>query len=72
MLHLQYTVVGTPCRRNCDKFEFLQTWRLARARVSEKQPAEVRVGPPLGAKASRSKIQKWFVIETAKNKFFRC
>jgi hypothetical protein len=34
---------------------------------SEKQHSEVRAGPPLGAKAlaSRSKIQKWSVTQTA-------
>ena len=47
--------------------EFQQTGRLARGRVSEKQPSEVRAGPPVGAKASRSKIQKWSVTQTAKN-----
>ncbi len=39
-------------------------------RVSEKQPSEVRAGPPgpLDAKASRSKIQKWSITKTAKFK----
>ena len=32
-------------------------------RVSEKQPSEVRALPPLGAKASRSKIQKWLLLK---------
>ena len=45
--------------------EFRQSGLLARGRVSEQQPSEVRAGPPLGAKASRSKIQKWSVTETA-------
>ena len=62
----EYTVVGTPCRRSSAEIEFRQTGRLARGRVSEKQPSEVRAGPPLGAKASRSKIQKWSVTQTAK------
>ena len=41
-----------------------QSGRLARGRVSEQQPSEVRAGPPLGAKASRSKIQRWSVTQT--------
>ncbi len=61
---LQYTVVGTPCRRSSADIEFQQSGRLARGRVSEKHPPEVRAGLPLGAKASRSKIQKWSVTET--------
>ena len=61
----QYTVVGTPCRRSSAEIEFRQSGRLARGRVSEEQPSEVRAGPPLGAKASRSKIQKWSVTQTA-------
>ncbi len=38
--------------------EILSIWSgfQMRGRVSEKQPSEVRAGPPLGAKASRSKI----------------
>ncbi len=55
---LQYTVVGTPCRPSSAEIEFRQSERLARGRVSEQQPSEVRAGPPLGAKASRSTIQK--------------
>ncbi len=53
-----YTLSAKQC---CGEIEFrqTQTGRLARGRVSEKQPLEVRAGPPLGAKASRSKIQKW-------------
>ena len=47
------------------EIEFWQSGRLARGRVSEQQPSEVRAGPPLGAKASRSKIQKWSVTQTA-------
>ncbi len=50
---LQYTVVGTPCRRSSAEIEFRQSGRLARGRVSEEQPSEVRAGPTLGAKASR-------------------
>ncbi len=62
----QYTVVGTPCRpQSSAEIEFRQSGRLARGRVSEQQPSEVRMGPPLDAKASRSKIQKWSVTETA-------
>ena len=61
----RYTVVGTPCRQSSAKIEFRQSERLARGQVSEQQPSEVRAGPPLGAKASRSKIQKWSVTETA-------
>ena len=62
----QYTVVGTPCRRSSAEIEFRQSGGLAtRGRVSEKQPSEVCAGPPLGAKASRSKIQKWSVTQTA-------
>ena len=64
---LQYTVVGTPCRRSSAEIEFRQTGRLARGRVSEKQPSEVRAGPPLGAKASRSKIQKMVRYSNGKN-----
>ncbi len=60
-----YTVVGTPCRQSSAKIEFWQSWRLARGRFSEKQPSEVRAGPPLGAKESCSKIQKWSVAQTA-------
>ena len=45
--------------------EFRQSGLLARGRVSEEQPSEVGAGPPLGAKASRSKIQKWSVTQTA-------
>ncbi len=56
---LQYTVVDTPCRRRSSaEIEFRQSGRLARGRVSEMQPLEIRAGQPLGAKASRSKIQK--------------
>ncbi len=62
---LQYIVVGTPCRRSSAYIEFWQSGRLARGRVLEKQPSEVRAGPPLGAKASHSKIQKWSVTQTA-------
>ena len=71
---LQYTVVGTPCRRlgSSAEIEFRQTGRrLARGRVSEKQPSEVRAGPPLGAKASRSKIQKWSVTQSLKRQKFK-
>ncbi len=62
----QYTVVGTPCRQSSAEIEIWQSGRLARGQVSEQQPSEVRAGPPLVAKASRSKIQKWSVTETAK------
>ena len=48
------------------EIEFWQTGWLAKGRVSEKQHSEVRAGPPLGVKASRSKIQKWSVTQTAK------
>ena len=61
----QYIVVGTPCRRSSAEIEFRQSGRLARGRVSEQQPSEVRAGPPLGVKASRSKIQKWSVTQMA-------
>ncbi len=59
----QYTVVGTPCRRSSAEIEFLQSGLLARGQVSEQQPSEVRAGPPLNAKASRSKIQNWSVTQ---------
>ena len=51
------TVVSTPCRQISAKIEFRQTGWLARGRVSEKLPLELRAGPPLGAnlKASRRK-----------------
>ena len=42
--------------RSSAEIEFWQSGRLARGQVSEKQPSEVRAGPPLGAKASRSKV----------------
>ena len=61
----QYNKVGTPCMQSSAKIEFRQSARLARGRVLEKQPSEVHAGPPLGAKASQSKIQKWSVIQTA-------
>ncbi len=63
----QYTVVGTPCRQSSAEIEFRQSGLLARGRDSEQQPSEVRAGPPLGAKASRSKIQKWSVTQMANN-----
>ncbi len=47
------------------EIEFWQSGRLARGRVSEQQPSEVRAGPPFCVKASRSKIQKWSVTQTA-------
>ncbi len=64
ILSWQYTVVGTPCRQGAE-IEFRQSGWLARGQDSEHQPSEVRTGPPLGAKASRSKIQKWSVTQTA-------
>ncbi len=48
-----------------------QIRRLARGRVSEKQPSEVRKGPPLGAKASRSKIQKCHDGPSLKRQIFK-
>ena len=62
----RYTVGGTLVGKAVQKLNFgsLGGW-LLRGRVSEKQPSEVGAGPPLGAKASRSKIQKWSVTQTA-------
>ena len=65
---LQYTVVGAPCRRSSAEIKFRQTGQLARGRVSEKQPSEVRAGPPLGAKASRSKFKNGPLLKRQKFK----
>jgi hypothetical protein len=47
------------------KLNFGRLGGLLDGRVSAKQPSEVRAGPPIGAKASCSKIQKWSVTQTA-------
>jgi hypothetical protein len=66
---LQYTAVGTPRRQSSAEIEFRHTGHLARGQILEKQPSEVRAGPPLAVKASSSsKIQIWSVTQTEKNK----
>ncbi len=43
---LQYTVVGTPCRRSSAEIEFLQSVRLARGWVLETLGLQVDLQPP--------------------------